>query len=270
MIAGALPAHQKRKLAIIFSCPNTADHSYQEGQIFTVVTYHRYMRRGGELEDKIDVIGGGEGGVYASVKRHRERYDLISGYPIVRCVVVRSKASAPYPLGDMVTFVRDGKTYGAVFCLDEKDGLTMWDLGSKGQVSYESVLKNDITGFYKQETPGFFKLDTNYSDSKLPSEYNLGWNWSGGYGEYVKHSIVHSQLTAFEYACFTIGTVALVEGFGPIGIASYALSITPLVFSGEDIYQIQSYQSTYPGMPAPLAGPNEPMGTPIPPTRLNP
>jgi len=42
---------------------------------------------------------GSEGDSYASAKRHRERYDLISGYPIARCVVVRSKASAPL-LGD--------------------------------------------------------------------------------------------------------------------------------------------------------------------------
>ena len=41
---------------------------------------------------------GSEGGGYANAKRHREKYDFISGYPIARCVVVRSKASAPYPL----------------------------------------------------------------------------------------------------------------------------------------------------------------------------
>ena len=41
---------------------------------------------------------GSEGGAYASTKRHRETYELISEYPIARCVVVRSKASAPYPL----------------------------------------------------------------------------------------------------------------------------------------------------------------------------
>jgi len=41
---------------------------------------------------------GSEGGAYANAKRHRGRCDLISGYPIARCVVVRSKASAPYPL----------------------------------------------------------------------------------------------------------------------------------------------------------------------------
>jgi len=49
---------QSVKLAIIFSCSNTVDHSFQEEQIFTVVTYHRYVRMGGELEDNIDVIGG--------------------------------------------------------------------------------------------------------------------------------------------------------------------------------------------------------------------
>lgn len=184
--------------------------------------------------------------------------------------VVTILMSKDTKLGDMVTFVRDGKTFGAAFCLDEKGGLTMWDLGSKSQVSYDSVLKNDITGFYKQEAPGLFKLQTNYSDSKLPSEYRLGWNWSGGHGKHVEQSTVHSQPTPFEYACFAVGTAALVEGFGPIGAASYALGVTPLVFRGEIIYQIQSYQSTYPGMPAPLAGPNEPMGTPVPPTSLNP
>ena len=40
------------------SCPNTTDHSFQEGQISTVVAYHRYMQMGGELEDNIEVIGG--------------------------------------------------------------------------------------------------------------------------------------------------------------------------------------------------------------------
>jgi len=47
------------------SCPNTAGHSCQEGQIFTEVMYYQYVRMGwydagwgGELEDNIDVIGG--------------------------------------------------------------------------------------------------------------------------------------------------------------------------------------------------------------------
>jgi len=47
---------------------------------------------------KLMSLVGSEGGAYANAKRHRERCDLISGYPIARCVVVRSKASAPYPL----------------------------------------------------------------------------------------------------------------------------------------------------------------------------
>jgi hypothetical protein len=174
-------------------------------------------------------------------------------------------------LGDMVTFIRDGKTYGAVFCLDEKGGLTMWDVGSKGQVSYDSVIKNDITGFYKQEAPGLFKLNTNYSDSKLPSEYRLGWNWSGGYGKYVKQTFAHSKAKTFDIVTLGVGvTAAVLEGLGPIGAAALLLGISPFVVREEDIYQLQPYQSTYPGMSAPFAGPNEPMGTPAPPTPLNP
>jgi len=55
---GELAVQRNGKVAIIFSWLNTADHSSQEGQIFTVVTYHRYMRMGDGLEDNIDVIGG--------------------------------------------------------------------------------------------------------------------------------------------------------------------------------------------------------------------
>jgi len=75
-----LPAHQKRKRAIMFSYLNTAGHSPREGCTF-------YL---GDLSPiRADGVGD-EGGVYTSAKRHRERYHLISRYPKAPGVVVRS------------------------------------------------------------------------------------------------------------------------------------------------------------------------------------
>jgi len=91
---------------------------------------------------------GSEGGAFANAKRHRERCDLISGYPIARCVVVRSKASAPYPLGNVTGIADDlAGPQSQTFAYDSVYRLTQgYTTGGTGGLYNKSYTYDATTG----------------------------------------------------------------------------------------------------------------------------
>jgi hypothetical protein len=158
--------------------------------------------------------------------------------------------------GDMVTYKKNGVTFGATFVSGKNGELEMWDLGTKSTTSLGNIDKNSISGYYKRKSGSDteYSLDTAFS-TDAQKNITLPGNWRYGDKERVSQG-----LTSRGGPPSVLGTVALVAGIagltfppaeGLIGAFQICVGVVGISAGAMDIVKMESFDQSgiYPSMP---------------------